>query len=101
MIHALAPLLLAASAAAPAAPAKSATPAVRYERAAPERAPVPILNGEDVARLCRALEPGERLRPTGDAVARGEAQAQHGTDRAAALKERYVARVPADKLAFA
>jgi hypothetical protein len=102
MIHALAPLLLAASAAAPAAPAKSATtPAIRYERAAPERAPVPILTGDDVARLCRALEPGERLRPTGDAIVRGAAEAQHGAERAAALKERYVARVPAARLAFA
>ena len=99
MILALAALLLALPAAAPAR--RAPAPVIRHEGPGPEKAPLSLETAEDVARLCRALEPPERLRPRGDAVDRGQAEAAHGAGRAAALKERYAATVNAAKLAFA
>jgi hypothetical protein len=43
----------------------------------------------------------ERLRPTGDAVERGEAESRHDAARDAALGERYEVIVPAAGMAFA
>jgi hypothetical protein len=56
---------------------------------------------EDVTRLCLTLEPTERVRPAGDALERGEAEAKHEGERDAALVDRYEVRVPAEGLAFA
>jgi hypothetical protein len=53
------------------------------------------------ARLCAALPPAARLRPTGDAVDQGEAEAKHEEARDAALRERYEVVVPGAGLAFA
>jgi hypothetical protein len=92
----------AGNAAPPAAvPAATAVPVVRHEEPGPDRGPVRLETADDLARLCRTLEPAERMRPAGDAVERGEAEARQETSRAAALKERYAARVAAKKLAFA
>ncbi len=99
MMTTLASLLLVSVAAA--APAGSAVPIVRHEEAAPARPAVRLETTDDLARLCRALEPAERVRAAGDAVERGEAEASHETSRGAALKERYQARIAAAKLAFA
>ncbi len=99
MTTTLASLLLAGLATA--APAGSAVPVVRHEEAAPDRAAVRLETADDLARLCGALEPAERVRAKGDAVERGEAEARQETSRGAALKERYEARIPAAKLAFA
>lgn len=99
MVHALAAVLLALQAAAPAG--NAAVPVVRYEGFGPDQVPVPLEAADDLRRLCRALEPSERLRPRGDAVDRGEAESAHGTERSVALKERYVVTLPAAKLAFA
>lgn len=99
MIPALAVLLLAAPPAAPAG--KASVPVVRQEDPGPERSPVWLATREDVAKLCGALVPPERLRAEGDAVDRGEAEERHDRAREAALKERYEALVPAGKLAFA
>jgi hypothetical protein len=110
----LAPLLLAglawgaAPAGNPAPPAREARAApaapaavVQHEEPAAERGSVRLETAEDLARLCGALEPAERVRLAGDAVERGEAAARQVGARGAALKERYAARVPAAKLAFA
>ncbi len=91
----------AAGGRAAAPPAAKAVPVVRHEEAGPERGPVRLEAALDLARLCGTLEPAERVRPKGDAVERGEAEASQETSRAAALKERYAARVTAGKLAFA
>lgn len=99
MTPALAALLVAALGAPPAA--GEGAPAVRHEEPAAARARVRLETAEDVARLCRTLEPPERVRPPGDAVARGEARQEQETSRRAALAARYEARVPAGKLAFA
>ncbi len=99
MIHALAALLLAVSAAAP--PGSARAPVVRHEEPGPEKIPVWVATRDDVKRLCSALVPPERLRAGGDAVDRGEAEARQDEARAAALKERYEVLVPAGKLAFA
>jgi hypothetical protein len=99
MIHALAALLLALPAAAPAG--RTPTPVIRQEGPGPEKAPVPLETPDDVKRLCRLLEPAERLRARGDAVERGEAERVHVGERAAALEERYVTTVNAAKLPFA
>jgi hypothetical protein len=95
MTHALAALLLAA-----AAPVGPAAP-IRADDPGPDRAPAPLANADAVARLCRTLEPTERVRPPGDAVERGEVEARHDAERDAALAERYEVRVPAAGLAFA
>lgn len=99
MMTPLASVLLAAVLAAP--PSGSRAPVVQHEEAAPARAAVHLESAEDLARLCGALLPAERVRAAGDAVERGEAEVRHETSRGAALKERYEARIPAAKLAFA
>jgi hypothetical protein len=99
MNHALAALLLALSAAAPAGNAP--VPVIRQEGSGADKPQLPLVTADDLKRLCRALEPSERLRPRGDAVERGEAEAEHDAERAGALKGRYVVVVPAAKLAFA
>ena len=99
MIHALAALLLAVPAAAPAG--AGSAPVVRHEEATPEKTPIRLSAAADVATLCRALEPPERLRAQGDAVARGEAEESHAAARRQALKGRYEVTVAAAKLAFA
>jgi hypothetical protein len=99
MIHALAALLLALPAAAPAG--VSVAPVIRHDGSGPDKPQLPLATADEVRALCRALEPSERLRPRGDAVERGEAAAGHDAERAAALKARYVASVPAAKLPFA
>jgi hypothetical protein len=99
MNHALAALLLALPAAAPAG--NEPVPIIQHDGSGPEKPQLPLLNGDDVRRLCRALEPSERMRARGDAVERGVAEAAHDSERTAALKARYVASIPAVKLAFA
>jgi hypothetical protein len=99
MTPALAPLLLALAATAPAV--KGATPAVRHDDPGPERAVVRLGSADDLAGLCRALEPEERIRPKGDALERGEAEARHAAAREEAIRGRYEVRVPAAELAFA
>ncbi|HEY6101229.1 MAG TPA: hypothetical protein VIW03_17465 [Anaeromyxobacter sp.] len=101
MIHALATLLLALPAAAPAPAGSAAAPVIRHDASGPDKPPVTLATADDVMRLCRALEFSERVRSPGDAVERGEAETAHGAERAAALKERYAATVPAAKLPFA
>lgn len=98
MKTALALLLLAA---APAPAGKGPAVTVRHAEPGPERAAVKLATADDVARLCRALEPAERVRPAGDAVERGEAEARHESGRDEALRERYEALVPAAALPFA
>jgi hypothetical protein len=112
MTTALATLLLLAAGATPEgnapaarpAPPGSAAPAapvVRHEEPPGEQDATRLETADDVERLCRVLEPTERVRATGDAVRRGEVEAGHETMRGAALKGRYLARVAAAKLAFA
>ncbi|ABC82296.1 hypothetical protein [Anaeromyxobacter dehalogenans] len=95
----VAALLTAATPAGGKAPA-SAVPAVRHA-GTPGPAPRAIRSAEDLAALCRALTPPERLRPRGDAVERGEAEARHDADRDAAIVARYAITLPAARLAFA
>jgi hypothetical protein len=82
-----------------------ATPAprtvVRAESSGPDRAPTVLATAADLSRLCAALDPPERLRVKGDAVARGEAEAKQDTDHDAAVTGRYEVLVPAAGLAFA
>jgi hypothetical protein len=54
-----------------------------------------------VVALCRTLEPAERLRTKGDAVALGEADEAHDRARDAAIVGRYELAVPGAKLPFA
>jgi hypothetical protein len=93
---ALTALLLAATAVPPGRPAPAIT-------APPQPVPAVRLLGSaaDVAALCRALTPVERLRAAGDALERGEAEAKHEVGREAAVRGRYEVMVPAAKLAFA
>ena len=104
MVSALSALLLAASAPSAAkAPAPKAAPSVvvRAEDPGPGPTPVRLSTLDDVARLCKALEPPERIRTKGDAVAQGEAEARQGSERRTAVEGRYEVVVPAAKLAFA
>jgi hypothetical protein len=104
MERALALLLLALTAASPSTPAPVAkTPAVRSEGAAEDadRPPRALATAADVESLCAALEPAERLRAKGDAVAKGEAERQHDLARDRAITGRYEVVVPATKLPFA
>lgn len=94
MTSSLALLLVVTAAAAD--PAGAAQP-----RPAPEHAPVRLATADDVARLCRALDPAERVRPAGDAVERGEAEALHAAMRDAAILERYEAVLAAADVPFA
>lgn len=87
-------LLLAAAPSPPGNPIVSADPAA-------EVAPRRLAGPADLTALCAALTPAERLRPTGDAVARGEQAAAHARGRAEALEGQYEVDVAADKLAFA
>lgn len=99
MSHALATLLLALAGSSPAgSPAAARVPAVE---GAPEIAPARLASPEDVVALCRRLEPAERLRAKGDAVALGEAEAAHARAREEAIVGRYEIVVPAAKLPFA
>lgn len=112
MMPVLSVLLLAVGAApagAVAAPASNApgiaasapaAPVVRAE-GSPDGAATRLETAADVARLCDALEPPGRLRPRGDAVARGEAEERQDADRDAAVTGRYEVLVPADRLPFA
>jgi hypothetical protein len=90
---------------APKAPAITSTtprtPVVRAESSGPDRAPTPLATAADLARLCAALDPAERLRVKGDAVARGEAEARQDAEHDAAVTGRYEVVTPATGLAFA
>jgi hypothetical protein len=86
---------------ASAAPAGAGPAVIRADGVAPEKLALRLASPEDVARLCRTLEPAERFRPDGDAVDRGEALSRHETERDAALRARYEVLVPAAGLAFA
>lgn len=105
MSHALAALLVALAGAAPGAPAAQpgSPPAGNTPRieGAPEPGVTRLASADDVVTLCRALEPSERLRTKGDAVALGEAALAHERARDAATVARYTLVVPAAKLAFA
>lgn len=97
-------LLVVAVAAAPAGkPAASAppVPAVRADSPGPDRPVTRLAAPDDLSRLCAALDPTERLRPKGDAVARGEAEARQDEAHAAAVVGRYEVVVPGAGLAFA
>ena len=96
MTSTLAALLLAAVPAG-----KPTAPIVSAAAPAPDRPAVRLATAEDLARLCAALQPPERLRGGGDAVERGEAETKHDEARDAALTERYEVIVPASGLAFA
>jgi hypothetical protein len=110
MMRAL-PVLLLAAATAPAgaagapparkAPASASARIVRADPSGPERPPVRLDTAADLTRLCDALDPSERLRTPGDAVARGEAETRHDAERDAAVTARYEVTVPAAGLAFA
>jgi hypothetical protein len=100
MTNALAALLFAAAAAPTGTPTATA-PVVRAADAGPDRAVVQLATAEEVKRLCDALQPPERLRASGDAVERGEAQERHDEARDAALAARYEVVVPGAGLAFA
>ncbi len=93
------PLLLLALGVAP--PGKPSTPVVKQEGAAPEAAPIRLATAEDVTKLCRALDPAERLRAKGDAVERGEAETRHDAERDVALATRYEAIAPGARIPFA
>jgi hypothetical protein len=67
----------------------------------PDVAPASIAHAAELDALCRALEPAERLRTTGDAVDRGVAEDEHERARDVAAAGRYEVLVPAGKLAFA
>ncbi len=98
------PLLLLAAAGAPAGKAMTRpaqTTVVRAEGAGPDRPAARLVTADDVARLCGALEPSERLRAKGDPVVRGEAEARQDSERDAAVIRRYEVVVPASGLAFA
>jgi hypothetical protein len=106
MVPALAFLLLAAASPSPAAPRQPAAKAshgVTVRASDPDQGSTPIVlsTPDDVARLCSALEPSERLRTKGDALEQGEAEARQDAERSAVAVGRYEVVVPAAKLAFA
>ncbi len=94
-------LLAAAPAGKPAARPASTAPVVRSADPGPDRPVTRLATAEDVARLCRALEPTERVRAKGDAVARGEAETRQDAEHGAAVTGRYEVIVPGAGLAFA
>lgn len=97
-------LSASAAAAAPAGPAARTTPKAPVVRAAapgPDRPAARLGSAEELARLCAALDPSERLRTKGDAVARGEAEARQDAERDAAVTGRYEVVVPGAGLPFA
>jgi hypothetical protein len=61
----------------------------------------PIASAEDLAALCAALAPAERLRGEGNALERGEAGTRHEARRDDALVARYAITLPGGPLAFA
>lgn len=84
-----------------AAAAQAAPPVVLHaEPAAPDAEPLALASADDVARLCAALVPAERLRAEGDAIARGALEARHEAVRDDALSGRYRATVPGSALRF-
>lgn len=95
IVHALALFCLTVPPLAGAAP-----PAIRAV-GVPGPAPQALASAEDVKRLCRALEPAERLRGGGDAVAQGEEERSHDLARDRAIVGRYEATVVASKVPFA
>jgi hypothetical protein len=103
MLTALYALVLAASPAVPRQPDAKASPGVTVRAADPDQgaSPVVLATPDDVARLCGALEPSERLRTRGDALAQGEAEERQDQARGAAVVGRYEVVVPAAKLVFA
>lgn len=90
--------LLVAAGAAPGGSA--ASPVVRHEEA-PAAAPRSLAGPADVAAVCEALTPPERLRAKGDALERGEQEQRQADARDDALAARYAVTVPAARLAFA
>jgi len=101
----LVPFLLLAAAAGPArrpeARPGAPAPVVTSADPGPDRPVTRLTAPDDVARLCRALDPPERLRPGGDAVERGEAEARADAEHDAAVAGRYEVTTPAKGLAFA
>jgi hypothetical protein len=95
MTHALALILAAA------VPSGSGPAIIHADGSAPETPAIRLAAPEDLARLCRTLEPAERFRGPGDAVDRGVAASEHESERDAALAARYEVTVPAAGLAFA
>jgi hypothetical protein len=100
------PLVLLAAAAAPAGksgagPAAAVPPVIRAESTAPDRPVTRVISADDLGRLCAALDPSERLRVKGDAVARGEAEARQDREHDVAVVGRYEVTVPGTGLAFA
>jgi hypothetical protein len=93
-------LLASATPAGKAVRPAQATPVVRAEGVL-DRPATRLATVDDVARLCGALEPSERLRTKGDAVARGEAEAGQDAARDAAVTGRYEVVIPATGLPFA
>ena len=67
----------------------------------PGPAPRPIASAEELAALCAALAPAERLHPAGDALQRGEASGRQRAGRDGALVARYAVTLPGGPLAFA
>jgi len=67
----------------------------------PEATPAALDGPFAFDALCRALEPSERLRGNGDAVALGEAADDHERTREAAIAGRYQVVMPAGGLVFA
>jgi len=67
----------------------------------PDVVPVTLSGGAALEKLCRALEPADRLRAQGDAVTRSVVADAHDHARDEAEKARYAVVVLARKLAFA
>jgi hypothetical protein len=83
------------------AAAQAGSPVIRHaEPLAGDAAPTALTSAEDVARLCRALVPAERVRAGGDAIARGAEEARHAAAREEALLRRYRVVVPGRGLRF-
>ena len=96
------PVLLVVAAAAPAGkPEARPAPKAVAPAPGPDRPAIVLATSDDVARLCGALEPTERLRPKGDALERGEAEARQDREHDAAVVGRYQVTAPAAGLAFA
>ncbi len=97
MIRALVALLAAGATAG-----QKDAPIVHHEDPARPAPPVVRLAAPgDVAELCKALVPAERLRGKGDALQRGDAQARQDAGRDLALERRYEILLSGGRLAFA
>ncbi len=92
-------VLLVLSGAAPAG--KPSATLVRHDENVADQPPMRLVSADDLASLCRTLEPAERVRPKGDAVERGEAEARQDSERDTTLRRRYEVLVTAGKIAFA